>query len=50
MWGKMWNNVWGERGKVCWGVRDVEKRAEVQGEVKGEYGGCEGSVEKCVGV
>ena len=45
MWGKMWESVWGERGKVCWGVgevrRDVGKGMGVWGEM--------GVVKKCGG-
>ena len=29
---EVWESVWGEYGKVCWGV----------GEVRGEIGGCGG--------
>ena len=25
MWGKVWENVRGKRGKVCWGVGEVRK-------------------------
>ena len=41
--GEVWESVWGEIGEVCWGVevkgRCVERWGEVQGEVRGKYGG-----------
>ena len=39
MWRKMRKSVWGERGKVCWGV----------GEKWGKYGGVGESKERCGG-